>query len=120
VWIQLLTLELIDGATSVVASVTPPSTTPGGVGRARFLRRGPKLPWDKDEETQEQEQEVVVKSRRKRIPLPVVQQMREAVSPIPVQTIKHLDGIQIIVPSIGTATLAKTDDEEEDLLLWLI
>lgn len=116
-WIHLLTLELIDGASAIVSAITT-SSTPAGVGRARFLRRGPKLPWDKDEEAQEQD--VVVKSRRKRIPLPIVRQMERAVSPIPVQPIKHLDAIQIVLPDVGTATLAKNDDEEEDLLLWLI
>ncbi len=104
------------GATIVVP--TAPTTQPG-VGRARFLRRGPRLPWDKEDEVTVPEQ-VVVRSRIKKIPLPIVQKMEAATSPIPIQPNKHLDGIQITIPAIGTATLANQEDDEEDILIWLM
>jgi hypothetical protein len=46
--------------------------------------------------------------------------METAVSPIPVETVKYLDGFEIKIPELGTAKLAQKDDEEEDLLIWLM
>jgi hypothetical protein len=115
VWIHLLALELIDGAGPVAAVVTT-TTTPGGVRRARFLRRAPKLPWEHDEEPEEQI--TVAPPKRKRIPMPAVRAMREATGgAIPIQTIKEIPAPVIHVPEFGAVTL---DIEDDDDWLWLI
>lgn len=113
-WIQLLILELIDGATSVVEAQPEVSTTPGGVRGPRFLRRSKRheLPWE-----QEETNDVVVKSRRVSIPKLAIKRMEQAVAPIPVAKFQDLPAIEIRLPSVG---VAKLEDDDEDDLLWLI
>ena len=117
-WIHLLTLGLIDGASAAQVPVAPDVSAPSGVRHSRFLRRGPKLPWEEIEEVTDDG--VVVKSRRKRIPLPQVQRMERLVAPIPVERFKDLPAIEITIPELGSARLEKYDEDEEDDLLWLI
>lgn len=116
-WIHLLTLELIDGAGSVQAPVAPTPSTPSGVRHSRFLRRGPKLPWEEIEEVTNDG--VVVKSRRKRIPLPEVHRLERLMGPVPIERYKELPAVEIISP-LGTARLEKYDEDEEDELLWMM
>ncbi|HSQ91557.1 MAG TPA: hypothetical protein VLM19_05235 [Nitrospiraceae bacterium] len=115
-WIHLLTLRLIKGA-GAAAAVVAATTTPGGVHRGRFLRRGPKLPWD-IEETQD-EQVVIAKPRRKRIRLPA--EVRAAVEEtIPIQATREIPAPWITVPGVGTATLVINDDEEQAVLMAIL
>ena len=106
--------------TSDAVAPAAPSTTLGGVRRVRFLRRAPRLPWEEEIQDASVEEKVVVKSRRKRIQLPLIEKIKEEIDPIPVAAFKEIDGISITVPEIGTAVLEKIADEEEDLLLWMI
>lgn len=98
----------------------PVTATPetSGIRHSRFLRRGPKLPWEEIEEVTDDG--VVVKSRRKRIPLPQIQRIERIVSPIPVERFKELPAVEITIPELGTARLERYDEDEEDELLWLI
>ena len=115
-WIQLLVLELIDGA-SPAAVVAATTTSPGGIRRARFLRRAPKLPWEEEDESP---QITVAPPRRKRISMPAVQAMRRATeNAIPIQTFKEISAPSITIPEIGTAVLQAIEDDEDDWL-WLI
>ena len=119
-WIQLLTLRLIKGASGVAAAVAS-TTTPGGVHRGRFLRRGPKLPWDDIEERKEtpDEQVVIAKPRRRRIKLP--QEVRAAVAgAIPIQETVEIAAPRITVPGIGSAVLKINDDEEQAVLMAIL
>lgn len=118
-WIHLLALELIDGASAVDAPVVVETAAPtAGVRRARFLRRAPKLPWEIEDEP---EQQVTVSPpRRKRIPLPAVQAMRSAVGDaIPIQTVKEIAAPVISIPDVGRAAVTIADEDEDDWL-WLI
>lgn len=100
-------------------ATTPPEPTPqpernAGVRRARFLRRAPRLPW---EQVDEEEKVVsVAPAKRRRIRLPEVEAVRDAVGDaIPVQTVREISAPRIYVPDLGIAEL----DDDEDIL-WLI
>lgn len=101
----------------VIAVVT---STTGGVRRHRFLRRGPRLPWE-DKETEEKRDEpvVVAKSKRKRIKLPA-EVKQAAAEAIPLETHITIDAPKIKLPGVGTAVLQVPDDEEEAVLLALL
>jgi hypothetical protein len=115
VWIHLLTLELIDGASDTAAPVVTTTTTPGGVRRHRFLRRAPKLPWEQEEQA---EQIVIAPTKRKRIPMPAIEAMRTATGgAIPIQTVKEIAAPSIAIPDVGKAVL---DDDEDEDWLWMI
>lgn len=115
-WIHLLTLKLIKGASAAAAAVVS-TTTPGGVHRARFLRRGPKLPWEEIEETPDEV--VIAKPRRKRIKLPA--EVRAAVAEaIPIQATQEIPAPRITVPGVGTAVLKINDDEEMAVLMAIL
>jgi len=88
------------------------------VRRHGFLRRGPRLPWD-ERKKEDQSEQVVVKSRKIRVQLPKV--VVEEIKPIPIQTVKEIAAVEITVPGLGKAVLAKIDQEEEDdFVLWTI
>lgn len=118
-WIQLLTLELIDGASDVVSAV---ESAVSGVRRHRFLRRAPKLPWEEQQKEIAREQVVVSRPKRRRVKLPQV--VEEAVAAtVPVQTVQTLDAPKITIPSVGTATLRTkdySDPEEESVIMALV
>ena len=115
-WIHLLTLELIDGASDAATPVVTTTTTPGGVRRHRFLRRAPKLPWEREEE--QSEQITIAPPKRKRIPLPAIAAMRQATDgAIPIQTVQEIVAPSITIPDVGKAVLEDDDDED---WLWLI
>lgn len=117
-WIHLLPLELIDGA-SPAPVVSAAVTSVHGKRRHTFLRRGPRLPWDDSERSEDKQPDVVVVSKRKRVKLPPA--AVEEIRPIPIQTVKEISGVQITVPDVGTARLAKqVQDEEDDLIIWMI
>lgn len=105
-----------DGTPPEPPVVVIPETS--GIRHSRFLRRGPRLPWDEIEEVTDDG--VVVKSRRKRIALPEVQRMERLVAPIPVERFKDLPAIEIKIPELGSARLEKYDEDEEDDLLWMM
>jgi hypothetical protein len=95
------------------------ATTPGGVKKkpqSRFLRRSskdvPRLPWELDDEPEI----TIAPPKRKRIQLPPAK-VREALGPIPIQTVREISAPVITIPSVGTAVL---DDDDDDELLWLI
>lgn len=120
-WIHLLTLRLIDGAGT--ATVIPPVVvaTPGGVHRARFLRRSKRteLPWER-EETVVTNDGVVVKAKRRRIPLPAVQKIEKEIG-LPIEAVRDIPAFSIKVPELGTATIDILEDEQEDdLVLWMM
>lgn len=119
-WIQLLSLGLIDGASEGVAPVSPEPAARPGVKRARFLRRSAKdvyrFPWEQEDAP---EAVVVAPAKRKRIPLPVVAALEKAAGPIPIQTVREISAPAISIPELGTAVLQAIEDEDEDWL-WLI
>jgi len=93
------------------------TTVPGVVRRARFLRRGPKLPWEEDE-IQDVPVTVTEVRKRKRIKLP--KEIVEAVDGIPIQASVEVPELRINVPSVGSAVLRAPDDEEEVVLMALL
>jgi hypothetical protein len=110
---------VVEGTGTVIgASLSTARTAGGGVRRARFLRRAPRLPWEEDpEETQESPQVTVDPPKRKRIRMPALEAIRSA-KPIPIQTIKAIDAPSISIPELGTAQV-QIDDDDDDWL-WLI
>jgi hypothetical protein len=91
---------------------------PTGFRRSRFLRLSskdyPRLPW---EVADEPEAEVhIAPAKRKRIQLPPVKVQKD-LGPIPIQTVREISAPAITIPSVGTAVL---DDDDDDLMLWLI
>lgn len=113
-------LVITDGFAT--AGATPPpaaTTTPGGVRRSRFLRRGPRLP-GYDPEPEQPAVVVREQHRRKRVRAPLIEHPALpdlAVPPIP-QTVPI--ATRLYVPELGTAILAEIDDEEEAILMALL
>jgi hypothetical protein len=96
-------------------SAPPPvvtTTTPGGVRRARFLRRAPKLPWDIEEDAPQVR--VIDPPKRKRIKLPkeVIETVADA---IPVEAYVEVKMPRIILPDIPV----DFDDDDDDLLMMI-
>lgn len=106
-----------EGGTAPPVVVTATTVTPGGVRRSRFLRRGPKLPWEEDE-IQDAPVTVTEVRKRKRIKLP--KEIIEAVDGIPIQVSVEVPELRINVPSVGSAILRAPDDEEEAILMALL
>jgi len=120
VWIHLLILELIDGASPATVVAASPSTAPG-VRHSRFLRRGLRLPWEEViEEVVTDDGLVIAKPIRRRIKLP--REIREtlAESHIPFETHVVIDAPIIRMPGVGTAVLRIDTDEEEAVLMALL
>lgn len=121
-WIHLLTLELIYGASPPVVVTT--TTTPGGVRRGRYLRRSsknvPRLPWDESiERIEEQSDVVIAKPIRKRVKLPA--EIRAALDDaVPIRSHVEIQAPRISIPELGTAVLQLSDDEEEAVILALM
>lgn len=97
---------------------TPPlpvvTTTQGGVRRSRFLRRGPRLPWDQSDEPEVVRVQDAPKPKRKRIKLPaeVIETVEDA---IPVQAYVEVPMPRVIVPDIPV----DFDDEDDDWLMMI-
>lgn len=105
------------GDQAPVVTATQPTS---GVRHSRFLRRGPRLPWEEVvEEVVTDDGVVVAKPVRRRIKLP--REIREtlAESHIPFQTHVVIDAPIIRMPGVGTAVL-RIDDEEEAVLMALM
>ena len=100
-------------------SFTVAVSSASGVRRHRFLRRGPKLPWDEVEKEKADEPVIVAKSIRRRIKLPA-EVRKAAVEALPVATSITIDAPHIKLPGVGTATLSIPDDEEEAVIMALL
>ena len=100
-------------------SFTVAVSSASGVRRHRFLRRGPKLPWEDIEDETPDERVVVAKSIRRRIKLPA-EVRKAAAEALPVATSITIDAPQIKLPGVGTATLSIPDDEEEAVIMALL
>ena len=119
-WIHLLTLRLIKGASPAgTPAVVADTTTQSGVRRARFLRRGPKLPWE-----EEIPDEVVtvteIPSKRKRIKLPkeVIDTIKDSV---PIEAANaRLPDLEINIPSVGKTRVRIDYDEETAIVMALL
>lgn len=109
-----------DGGGIVVP--TPPAVAvPGGVRHARFLRRGPKLPWDEPGPAEVVASEVTVAPpKRRRVRMPAMEKIRKEIAPIPIQTVQEIAAPVIHVPELGHAVAKLVEQEEDELLLWLI
>lgn len=105
-----------EGRAEVV--VSPDATTISGVRRG-YLRRSfkaPILPWEKKDDEQPI---TVAKTRRKKIPLPVVEAMRKYTNgDVPIETVREIAAPKLHIPELGTAIL-EIDDDDEDIL-WLM
>ncbi len=109
-------LVITDGYGTAGVFVPPVVTSsPGGVRRARFLRRAPRLPWEQEEE---ESPVTVAPVKRKRIQLPVAK-AQERMGPIPIQTMREISAPVITIPELGTATLKAIEDEDEDWLFLI-
>jgi len=118
VWIHLLILGQIDGASSSAAPPIIPTIISSGVRRSRFLRRGPRLPWDETPEEVVTIEEVAQGPRRKRIRLP--KEVIAAASPMQIEVDSaQMPAFKIHVPDVGAA-IVKQDDEEEAIILALL
>lgn len=112
-------LVITDGfGTAAGAYVPPPPvivSTGGGVRKARFLRRGPRLPWDEPEESDVVTVEEPPKRKRKRIKLPaeVIEVVQDA---IPVQAYIEVPMPRIVIPDVPVSL----DDEEDDDWLMMV
>ena len=101
------------GEHTVVPPVIVSRGTPDGIRRARFLRRGPRLPLEEEDEPA-QAAVTVREVRRKRIRLPkeVIETVEDA---IPVQAYVEVKMPRIIVPDIPV----DFDDDDDDLLMMI-
>lgn len=112
-------LVITDGYGQAAAAPVVTATTTAGVGRRhRFLRRAPRLPWERDEQIETVQDVVVAKPKRKRISMPAAAEIRSEIGPIPLQAVTEVIAPAITVPDLGKAAL--DDDDDEDLMLWLI
>ena len=126
---ETITITVPSSAVTAAAPITATPTfdvsftvavsSASGVRRHRFLRRGPKLPWEDIEEETPDERVVVAKSIRRRIKLPA-EIRKAATEAIPVATSITIDAPQIKLPGVGTATLSIPDDEEEAVIMALL
>lgn len=115
-WIHLLPLGLIDGGGDGAAPEPPPVVTQidGGVRRSRFLRRGPRLPWEhEDEPAQVVRVEDRPKRRRIKLPKEVIETVQDA---MPVQAYVEMPLPRVVIPDVPVVF---DDDDDDDLLLMI-